>query len=128
MTLSEAEMVAKVEGLLAAYSRGEFDRAAEMFDPEAEFERPGGQEIIKGRAAIRAWMTPDAFSEQTAEPLEFLREGDKLLSRTRVRSVGAGSGIEFEAIGWAVWTFTDTGLISRMQMVLDDDAEAAKGV
>jgi hypothetical protein len=42
--------------------------------------------------------------------------GDKVLVRIHVRARGAGSGIEVAAGGWNVWTLSDDGLMTRVEV------------
>ena len=64
--------------------------------PTIEIVPPGGQASLRGAAALRAWMEPDAFEEQRIEPLDFRVEGDKVLVRQHAQARGAGSGIELD--------------------------------
>ena len=59
---------ARVRAGYAAFNRGDFDEAATYFHREVELHRPGGLTPLAGAAALRAWMEPDAFAEQTIEP------------------------------------------------------------
>jgi ketosteroid isomerase-like protein len=119
----------KVEKLRAAYeafNRGDFDAAVQLARPDAEFVRPGLEPTLRGAAAIREWMEPDAFGEQRIEPLDFEVSGDRVLMRQRTRARGARSGIELDVETWAVFTF-DGGLIARGEVyALDQEAEARR--
>jgi SnoaL-like domain len=46
----------------------------------------------QGREAVRAYLAPDLFEEQTAEPIEVIEEGDRVLVAARVRARGRESG------------------------------------
>jgi hypothetical protein len=59
------------------------------------------------------------------ELLDFRVKGDKVLERAHVTGRGAGSGIEIDAVGYAVWTLDDHGLVKRVQLFLPhQEAEA----
>ena len=108
-----------------AYNRGDFDAASENWHPEVELVPAGRQSTIKGVAAIRAWMEPDAFESQEVELLEFRVVGHKVLVRHRSKIHGAGSGIEAEFVNWSVWTFDEAGLVTRFEIFLpNEEAEA----
>ncbi len=70
-------------------------------------------------------MEPDAIAEQRGEPREFRVNGDKVLVRQHTWTRGAGSGIELESDFWAVWTFDENGLVTRIEVFLvDQEGEA----
>src|SRR4051812_26988850 len=114
----------------AAYARGDFDAVAETFHPDIEIQPIGGQLPIRSREAVRQWLEPDAFTRQEPELLEVRVEGTKALTRHRTRAYGANSGIAIDFEMWTVWTFDDTGLVTRWEMYSPDardDAFAAAG-
>ena len=111
-----------------AFSRADFDAAVEIAHPEVEFIRPN-QAAIRGSEALRAWAEPDALEAHEVEPLDFRISGRKILVRQHHRARGAESGIEVEAVVWAVWTFGDDGLVSRAEFFLvEDEALEAAGM
>jgi hypothetical protein len=72
-------------------------------------------------------MKPDAFESQVIEPLDLRAAGSKVLVRARTRIRGAGSGIEAEFLFWAVWTFNEAGLATRVEIYLDHQEAKALG-
>jgi ketosteroid isomerase-like protein len=114
----DEEIIAGLRRIYEAFNRGDFDAAAEIAQPDIEFVRPGGQSSVRGVAALRAWMEPDAFEEQRVEPLDFRVRGNKVLVRQHARARGAGSGIELDIGSWAVWTLDDEGLVMRLEFYL----------
>ena len=78
----------------------------------------GGQASLRGAAAVRAWMEPDAFEEQRIEALEFRVAGNKVLARQHTQARGVGSGIKLDQEIWTVWTFDDDLLVTRMESFL----------
>jgi len=108
-----------------AFNRGDFDAAVESAHPEIEFIPPGGQAPLRGAAALRAWMEPDAFEEQRIEPLDFRVEGNKVLVRQHTQARGVGSGINLDQEIWTVWTFDDDLLVTRMESFLPHDESEA---
>ena len=106
--------VEKLRAVYEAFNRGDFDAAVKLARPDAEFVRPGLEAPLRGAAAIREWMEPDAFEEQRIEPLDFEVSGNRVLVRQRTIARGAGSGIELDVESWAVFTFDD-GLIARVE-------------
>jgi len=119
------ENVDRVRRALDAYNRRDFDAALEYTHPEIELVPAGGQTAIKGAAQFRAWMEPDAFESQVAEPLGFRATGNKVLVRFRNHIRGAGSGMEAEFPSWGVWTIDEAGLTTRIEIYLGhQEAEA----
>ena len=118
------ENVETIRRTYEALSRNDFDTASKLAHPDTVLVPPGGQSPLRG-AAVRAWMEPDAIAEQRSESREFHVNGDKVLVLQHTWSRGAGSGIELEADFWAVWTFDEDGLVTRIEVFLvDQEGEA----
>jgi ketosteroid isomerase-like protein len=113
------ENVETIRAFYEVYNRGDFDALPKPLHPDIEVVPSGGQAPIKGAARVRAWMEPDAFESQAIEPLDLRGVGDKVLVRARSKIRGAGSGIEAEFLFWAVWTFDETGVTTRVEIYLD---------
>ena len=121
----DQEIIDSLRRAYEAFSRGDFDTAIEIAHPEVEFVPPGGQKSLKGAAAMRAWMEPDAFEKQTLEIREFRINGNKALVRQHAWGRGAGSGIEMELDTWVVWTLNDDGLATRVAAFLPHEETEA---
>jgi ketosteroid isomerase-like protein len=113
------EIIARLQRFYEAFNRDDFDAATEIAHPQIEIVRPTGQPPLRGADALRGWMQPDAFEEQQLEALEFSVNGNKVLVRQHATARGAGSGIEVDDDGWAVWTLNDDGLAIRLEFYLD---------
>jgi ketosteroid isomerase-like protein len=123
--MTDEEMIAVLRRLHDACNRGDFEAALQLAHPDVELVRAGGQSSVKGVAALREWLVPDAFEEQRLEPLDFRVNGDKVLVREHATARGAGSGIEVDVVGWFVWTLDDHGLVKKAQMFPpNEEAEA----
>jgi ketosteroid isomerase-like protein len=119
--------VETIRAITDAYNRGDFDTVREIGDPDFVLVPPGGQPPIEGADGVRAWMEPDAFESQVVDLLDLRVAGNKVLVRTRSKIRGAGSGIELEFLGWAVWTFNEAGRPIRLEVYLDHEkAQALK--
>src|SRR6476619_677175 len=121
----DAAMIDALRRTYEAFNRGDFDAAVEIAHPEAEMVPVGGQASLRGAAAVRAWMEPDAFEEQRIEPLDFRVEGNKVLARQHTQARGVGSGINLDQEIWTVWTFDDDLLVTRMESFLPHEESAA---
>jgi ketosteroid isomerase-like protein len=118
------ELIAFVRRGLEAFNRGDFQAAAETVHPDIEFVRIGDQSPVRGVAALRKWMEPDAFEDQRFEPLDFRVNGNKVFVRQHFTGRGAGSGLELDFTTFAVFT-VDDGLLTRLEAFLPhEEAEA----
>jgi ketosteroid isomerase-like protein len=118
MSDRDQEVINRLRGAYEAFNRADFDTAMEVAHPEIEFIGPGGQSPRRGADAMRAWMEPDAFENQQIEPVEMRMQGNRVLVLGRTRARGAVSGIELDLDIWAVWTFDDHGLATRVEAFL----------
>jgi ketosteroid isomerase-like protein len=127
----DAAMIDTLRRTYDAFNRGDFDAAVEIAHPEVEMVPVGGQASLRGAAAVRAWMEPDAFEEQRIEFLDFRVEGNKILARQHTQARGVGSGINLDQEIWTVWTFDDDLLVTRMESFLphqESEAVEAAGL
>ena len=123
--MTDEEMIAALRRFLDTFNRGDVEAVVQLVRPDIEFVRAGGQSSVKGVAALRDWMEPDAFEEQRIEPLDFRVKGDKVLVRAHVTGRGAGSGIEIDVVACGVYTLDDHGLAKAVQLFLPhQEAEA----
>jgi ketosteroid isomerase-like protein len=119
------ENVESLRAAHAAFNRRDFDAAVALARPDVEFTRPGLEAPLRGVAAVREWMEPDAFEEQRIEPLQFEVNGNRVLMCQRTHARGAESGIELDVETWTVFTFDEDGLIARSEVYsLDQEDEA----
>jgi ketosteroid isomerase-like protein len=123
--MTDEEMIAALRRFHDVFNRRDIEAVVQLVHPDFELVRAGGMSSVKGVAALREWMEPDAFEEQRVEPLDFRVNGDKVLVREHVTARGAGSGIEMDVVGWFVWTLDDHGLVKEIQGFLPhEEAEA----
>ncbi len=113
------EKVEIIRSIMDAFNRGDYDAAAEIAHPDIEMIPPGDQSPYRGREALRNWMEPDAFAEQTVEAREFIASGDRILMEAHSWNIGANSGIELELDFWSLWSFDDAGFVTRTEVFLD---------
>ena len=126
MTLSEEELIERLRDGYDAFNRGDYEAAVEWIHPDVVYVSPAAITEVRGVAALRAWMEPDAFEGQVSTPHEVEIAGNRALIRQTTKARGAGSGIEMEGASWAVWTFDEDGRVTRMETYLDHDEEAAR--
>jgi ketosteroid isomerase-like protein len=123
--LRAEQLIDRLRENAEALSRGDFDTAIEMADPDIVFVRPGGLPELRGADAVREWMEPEAFESQRIEPLSFEVEGSRVLTRQRTIARGAGSGIEMEVESLTIWTFNDQGKVTRVEAFAIQEEDAA---
>ena len=116
--MNDQEMIAALRRFHDAFNRGDLEAVVQLVRPDIELVRAGGQSSIKGVAALREWLEPDAFEEQRVEPLDFRVKGDKVLVRAHTTGRGAGSGIEVDFATCIVWTLDAHGLVTRVEVFL----------
>jgi ketosteroid isomerase-like protein len=121
----DVAMIDALRRTYEAFNRGDFDTAVQLAHPEVEMVPVGGQASLRGAAAVRAWMEPDAFEEQRIKPLDFRVEGNKVLARQHTQARGVGSGINLDQEIWTVWTFDDDLLVTRMESFLPHEESEA---
>ena len=123
--MTDEEMIAALRRIHDAFNRRDFEAVVQLVHPDIELVRPGGQSSIKGVAALREWLEPDAIEEQRLEPLDFRVKGDKVLVREHATGRGAGSGIAMDFVVHGVYTLDDHGLVKEVQGFLPhEEAEA----
>jgi ketosteroid isomerase-like protein len=74
-----------------AYNDRDFERMLELWDEDVEVVRRGGGEPLRGKAAMRKWLVPDAI-DQRGEPIEFRDLGGRVLVTCDWHIHGRGSG------------------------------------
>jgi ketosteroid isomerase-like protein len=126
MGLTGDQMIEALRRNNDALNRGAFDTAIELAAPDIHFVRFGGLPDLRGIDAVRAWMEPDAFDEQSIELLSCETEGNRALTRQRTKARGAASGIEMEIDAITVWTFNDDGKVARVEAFAPTDEDGAQ--
>jgi ketosteroid isomerase-like protein len=125
--MTDEEMIAALRRVHDAFNRRDFDAVVQLAHADVELLRAGGMSSLKGVAALREWMEPDAIEEQHYEPLDFRVKGDKVFERVHVTGRGAGSRIEVDFVTYVVWTLDDHGPVKAVQGFLPhEEAEALK--
>jgi ketosteroid isomerase-like protein len=117
-------MGAPAEVVLAAYdsfNRGEIEPILDLLHPDVEWIPPPTSlepRPLRGRDAVREYLAPNFFETQTAEPLETIEQGNRLLVVARVRARGRGSGIELDETAYHLLTIED-GRTVRFEVHVD---------
>lgn len=120
-------LVRRASQAASAVNRRDFDLLFSGFDPAIDFRivsAAGGGGVIPpdlvghhhGYAAYRdMWSAMlEAFEDMTLEAEELLDLGDRLISVTRMRGHGAGSGVPVDQLLFQVFTFR-RGLVVKQE-------------
>lgn len=98
------------ELVLAAYdsfNQGETEAILDLLHPDIEWVPPPTSlepHPVYGRDAVREYLAPNIFESQTAEPIEIMEHGNRLLVVAHVRARGRGSGIEIDQTAYHILT------------------------
>jgi uncharacterized protein len=110
-----------LRGAYQAFSRGEFEAVVDLLHPDVEWVPPPSSldpRPLRGREAVREYLSPNFFEDQSAEPLEIVEDGNRVLVVARVRARGRGSGIEIDQTVYHLFTIVD-GLAVRFSSYVD---------
>jgi ketosteroid isomerase-like protein len=113
-----------------AFNSGDIDAVLGLLDERVEL-RPAPSSLEPqprlGREAVGEYLSPDLFDEQTAEPLEIIERGDRVLVVAQVRARGRESGAEVDQTVFHLWTIRDERAV-RFEVLLNrEQAFAALG-
>jgi ketosteroid isomerase-like protein len=122
----DQEIIASLRRTYEAISRGDFDSAVEIADPDIELIATVGFTSLRGANKLRAWMEPQTIENLSMEPEHFEVVGNSVLVRQLSRGRGVTSGINLEMRLWTVWTINEAGLVTRIVTFRDDEEAKAR--
>jgi ketosteroid isomerase-like protein len=115
--------VERVHAGYAAYNEGEFDALLDLMTEDVEVRRseagPDSGDAIKGLAAFRAFLEPDAL-DQRMDIRDIRWIGDRVLVDLVVHARGRGTAIELTQRGYHLWTVRD-GKLSALEIFFDEE-------
>jgi ketosteroid isomerase-like protein len=125
--------VEAVRSVYAAWSRGDFRGAPNIYDPLALLVQGEGFPDIGphlGIDGIRKYMRGflEAWEHITIDAEELIDAGDSVIAAVFQRGVGKESGVEAEFRYFHVWTFRGDRVIRLETMRERADALAATGL
>lgn len=127
----------RVEQLLRDYdalNNGDFDKAAEWFDPEIEWHLPDilpATGPVKGIEGVREmWQTwTEVFDGFSMEVEEVIDAGDRLIVMARTHGQGKDSGAPVESPSFPhIWTFRGDLAVDVLMLPKRAEALAAVGL
>jgi ketosteroid isomerase-like protein len=119
----EEEIIASLRRAYEAFSRGDFDAAAEIAHPDIELVTTGGMTNLRGADKFRAWMEPVTLEQVVMDPYEFEVNDNLVLVHQSSRGRGVESGVDVDMDFWVVCTIDDEGLVTRI-VAYNHDQEA----
>jgi ketosteroid isomerase-like protein len=125
--MTMGELADSVLGAYESFNRGELDGILDLLHPDVEWIPPPTSvepHPLRGRDAVREYLEPNFFETQTAEPLETIEEGNRLLVVVRVRARGRGSGLELDQTAYHLMTIEDEQAV-RFEVHIDRGAALA---
>jgi ketosteroid isomerase-like protein len=97
--MAESLRVETIRAAYEAFNAGDVEAVLNLLDEQVELY-PAASTLephpVRGREAVREYLSPNLFDWQTAEPQEFVEEGNRILIRARARARGRKSGIELD--------------------------------
>lgn len=123
LTPGDQEVIASLRRTYEAVSRGDFDAAVEIADPDVELITTGGFTSLRGADELRAWLEPVTLENISMDPESFEMVGSNVLVRQTSRGRGVVSGANVEMLFWVVWTVNDEGRVTRI-VAYNHDQEA----
>jgi ketosteroid isomerase-like protein len=129
------DLVDKAREIVRAWNDDDLEAALELVDPEGEIHFPelvfpGLESSYRGHEGFRKWWRDarEPFEYWRSEPLDFIRDGDKVVARVHFEAKGEGSGATVEMDLANFWTFRD-GLVVRFEAYLSlEQALKAAGI
>jgi ketosteroid isomerase-like protein len=126
--MADPRILEIVRSTYAAFSRGDVDAVLEWLHPDVDWHPPPTSidpQPLRGRDAVREYLSPNFFESQRAEPLEVTVEGNRVLVEAHVQARGAGSGVELDSMAWHLYVFRDEQVVRFEAHVDRDEAFAA---
>lgn len=126
--MAESIVADTIRAAYAKYNEGDFDAVLELLEEDVTFVPPPHSpepDPLHGHDAVRDYLTPNLFDEQSAEPQEILEEGDRVLVVAHVSARGRGSGVELDQTIFHLWHIEGERAVRFEVFMQRDEALAA---
>ena len=129
MSDRQREIKARIEAVLAARNRRDWDALFAEIDPDAEWEPIAESVIYRGREAIIEYFArwDEAWAEFRidAERIEVSQDENWVLVAARYRGRGKGSAVDVDGNFYTVWELRDGQVWSCREYAQESEAQAA---
>ncbi len=128
--MAEQQNVQVVEGIYAAYGRGDMAACLDAVTDDIEWVIPGPSDLpiagtFRGKAGLQEWLgeVMETMQFRVFEPREFIAQGDKVVVLVYSEIVFPRTGRDVAGTEVHVWTVRD-GKVARHQSYEDTAAVA----
>jgi ketosteroid isomerase-like protein len=124
----QREIKARIEAVLAARNRGDWDALFAELDPDAEWGPIAETVIYRGREAITEYFArwDEAWAEfwVEAERIDVSRDEDRALLAARYRGRGEGSEVAVDGNFYTVWELREGKVLRCREYADEHEAQA----
>jgi ketosteroid isomerase-like protein len=128
MSDRQQEVKVRIEAVLAARNRGDWDTLFAQIDPEAEWEPVAETGIYRGREAITEYFArwDEAWAEfrVDTEQIDVSRDEDLALVAARYCGRGKGSAVDVDGDFYTVWELRAGKVLRCREYAHKGDAQA----
>ena len=124
----QGDIRARIEAVLAARNRGDWDALFAEIDPDAEWEPIAESVVYRGREAIAEYFArwDEAWAEFRidAERIDVSRDKDLALLAARDRGRGKGSAVDVDGNFYTVWELREGKVLRCREYAHESEAQA----
>jgi ketosteroid isomerase-like protein len=128
MSDRQRKIKARIEAVLAARNRGDWDALFAEIDPDAEWEPIAETVIYRGREAITEYFArwDEAWAEFRidADRIDVSRDEDLALLAARYRGRGKGSAVDVDGNFYTVWELRQGRVLRCREYAHESEAQA----
>ena len=128
MSEREREIKARIEAVLAARNRGDWDALFAEIDPDAEWEPIAEAVVYRGRDAITEYFArwDEAWEEFQidVERIDVSRDEGLALLAARYRGRGKGSAVDVDGNFYTVWELRQGRVLRCREYAHESEAQA----
>ena len=128
MSDRQREIRARIQAILAARNRGDWDALFAGIDPDAEWEPIAEAVVYRGREEISEYFArwDDAWEEFRidTERIDVSRDEDLALLAARYRGRGKGSAVDVDGNFYTVWELRQGRVLRCREYAQENEAQA----